>query len=140
MNFTRLIHVRDELMDEPYVLASEASQVFYVEDKGDKDWFVVVNTKARDVFNAGSGPLCEDDDGDTYCENVPYNIIIDNAASDNIGLARPNVQGTTIDVIVIGEKEKQDGDFIDDNDFIDDEVSDEEYSNEEYSDNEYNDD
>ena len=53
VNFTRLIHVGDELMDEPYVLASEASQVFYVEDKRDKDWFVVVKTKARDVFDAG---------------------------------------------------------------------------------------
>ena len=70
-----------------------------------------------------------------YCENVPYNIIGDNAASDNIGLARPDVQGTTIDAMVIEENEKQDGDFINDNDFINDEVSDEEYS-----DNEYNDD
>ena len=47
-------------------------------------WFVVVKTKARNVFDAGSGPLCEDDDGDTYCENVPYNIIGDNVASDNV--------------------------------------------------------
>ena len=70
-----------------------------------------------------------------YCENVPYNIIGDNAASDSIGLARPDVQGTTIDAMVIEENEKQDGDFIKDNDFINDEVSDEEYS-----DNEYNDD
>nr|POE45680.1 hypothetical protein CFP56_05570 [Quercus suber] len=75
-----------------------------------------------------------DDDGDTYCENVPYNIIGDNATSDNIGLARPDVQGTTIDAMVIEENEKQDGDFIDDNDFIDDEVNDEEYSNDEYND------
>ncbi|XP_075665463.1 uncharacterized protein LOC142635141 [Castanea sativa] len=137
VNFTRLIHVGDELMDELYVLASEASQVFYVEDKRDKDWFVVVKTKARDVFDAGSGPLCEDDDGDTYCENVPYNIIGDNAASDNIGLARPDVQGITIDAMVIKENEKAvNGDFIDDNDFIDDDYD----NNEEYSDNEYNDD
>ena len=133
MNFTHLIHVGDELMGKPYVLTYEASQVFYVEDKRDKDWFVVVITKARDVFDTSSGPLCEDDDGDTYCENVPYNIIGDNAASDNISLARPDVQGTTIDAMVIEEIEKQDGDFIDDNDFIDDEVSDEEYSDNEYN-------
>ena len=65
--------------------------MFYVEDKRDKDWFVVVKTKARDVFDTGSGPLCKDDDGDTYCKNGPYNIISDNAGSDNIGLARPDV-------------------------------------------------
>ena len=35
VNFTRLIHVGDEPMDEPYVLAFEVSQVFYVEDKSD---------------------------------------------------------------------------------------------------------
>ena len=128
VNFTCLIHVGDELRDEPYVLASDTSQVFYVKDKRDKDWFVVVKTKAKDVFDTGSGPLCEDDDGDTYCEIVPYNIIGDNEASDNIGLARLDVQGTTIDAMVIKENEKQDGDFIDDNDFINDEVSDEEYS------------
>ena len=133
VNFTHLIHVGDELMDESYVLASEASQVFYVEDKRDKDWFVVVKTKARDVFDAGSGPMCDDDDGDTYCENVPYNITVDNVVFDNIGLARADVQGTTIDTMFIAENDKQEGDFIDDNDFIDEEVSDEDYSDSEYN-------
>ena len=71
VNFTHLIHVGDELMDEPYVLASKASQVFYVVEKRDKDWFVVVKSKARDVFDAGSSPLCGDDDDGTYCENAP---------------------------------------------------------------------
>ena len=33
VNFTRFIHGRDEMIDEPYVLASQATQVFYVEDK-----------------------------------------------------------------------------------------------------------
>nr|POE95835.1 hypothetical protein CFP56_40148 [Quercus suber] len=79
--------------------------------------------------------MCDDDDVDTYCENVPYNITIDNAVSDNIGLARADVQGTIIDAMLIAENDKQEGDFIDDNDFIDDQVS-----NEDYSDNEYNDD
>ena len=134
VNFTHLIHVGDELMDEPYVLASEALQVFSVEDKRDKDWFIVVKTKARDVFDVGSGPLCGDDDTNTYCKNVPYNITTDNAVS-NIGLVRANVEGTTLDAMIIVEKDLQEGDFIDDNDFIDDEVNDEDYS-----DNEYNDD
>ena len=58
-----------------------------MEDKRDKDWFVVVKTKARDVFDVGSGPLCSDDDTYTYCENVPYNITANNAVFDNIGLA-----------------------------------------------------
>ena len=55
--------------------------------------------------------------------------------SNNIGLARVDVQGTTIDAMLITKNDKQEVDFIDDNDFIDDKVSDEDYS-----DNEYNDD
>lgn len=120
-------------MDEPYVLASKASQVFYVEDKRDKDWFIVLKTKVRDVFDAGNGPLCGDDDTDTYCENVPYNITINSAISDNISLARVDVEGTILDAMIIAEKDLQEGDFIDDNDFIDDE-----FNNEDYRENEYN--
>ena len=45
------------MVDEPYVLASQATQVFYVEEKRHKDWYVVVKTKARDVFDAGIGPI-----------------------------------------------------------------------------------
>ena len=122
-------------MDEPYVLASKVLQVFYVEDKRDKDWFVIVKTKARDMFDASNSPLYGDDDTYTYCENVPYNITADNAVFDNIGLVWANVEGTTIDAMIIAEKDLQERDFIDDNDFIDDKVNDEDYS-----DNEYNDD
>ncbi|XP_075665826.1 uncharacterized protein LOC142635575 [Castanea sativa] len=38
VNFTHSIHGGEEMVHEPYVLASQAIQVFYVEDKRDKDW------------------------------------------------------------------------------------------------------
>ena len=56
VNFTHCIHSGNEMIDEPYVLASQATQVFYVEDKRQKDWYVVVKTKVRDVFDAGISP------------------------------------------------------------------------------------
>ena len=56
VNFTHFIHGGDEMIDEPYVLASQATQVFYVEDKRQKDWYVVVKTKVRDVFDASISP------------------------------------------------------------------------------------
>ena len=87
------------------------------------------------MFDASNSPLYGDDDTYTYCENVPYNITADNAVFDNIGLVWANVEGTTIDAMIIAEKDLQERDFIDDNDFIDDKVNDEDYS-----DNEYNDD
>ena len=103
VNFKHLIHVGEKLIDEPYVLASEASQVFYVEDKRHKDWVVVVKTKARDIFDAGISVLCddEDDESNTYCENVPYNIIVDDThgdANDHLDSARPSLEGIIVNI------------------------------------------
>ena len=36
--------------DEPYVLASQAEQVYYVNDIQDPKWYVVVKTKPRDYL------------------------------------------------------------------------------------------
>jgi hypothetical protein len=63
------------VIDELFIIASQAFQVFYVEDERHKDW-VVIKTKARDIYDAGISVLYEEDN---YCENVPYNIIIDDA-------------------------------------------------------------
>ena len=39
-----------------------------------------VKTKARDIYDYGISGLYEkDDEEDNYCENVPYNITIDDA-------------------------------------------------------------
>ena len=62
VNFTHFIYGGDEMMNEPYVLVSQATQVFYVEDKRHKDWYVIVKTKARDVFDVGNGPQHDKDD------------------------------------------------------------------------------
>ncbi|MED6160321.1 hypothetical protein PIB30_050450, partial [Stylosanthes scabra] len=39
--------------DEPYILASEAQLVYYVEYVVDKEWSVVVHVKPRDLFDMG---------------------------------------------------------------------------------------
>ena len=56
MNFTHFIHGGDEMMDGPYVLTSQGTQVFYVKNKRHKNWYVVVKTKVKDVFDTGIGP------------------------------------------------------------------------------------
>ena len=71
------------MIDEPYVLASQASQVFYVEDARHKDWVVVIKTKPREVCDVGIQALDDDDDEvDTYMENVPYNVTTNDACDD----------------------------------------------------------
>ena len=107
---------------EVYVLAPQVSQVFYVEDVRHKDWAVAVKTKPRDVFNVGIN-ASHDDEVDTYFENVPYNIIIDDAcddANDNRAWAQVNEEGTIYDTSLISDNELLEQDFIDDEEFSDD--------------------
>ncbi|KAG7559171.1 Transposase-associated domain [Arabidopsis thaliana x Arabidopsis arenosa] len=51
VNFSRLIHTGSGEEDEPYVLASQARLVYYVEDPQEKDWSVVVHVQPRDLYD-----------------------------------------------------------------------------------------
>ncbi|XP_015947580.2 uncharacterized protein LOC107472580 [Arachis duranensis] len=53
VNFANPIHTGDREDDEPYILASEARLVFYVEDEVENGWSVVVHVKPRDLFDMG---------------------------------------------------------------------------------------
>ncbi|XP_020967880.1 uncharacterized protein LOC110267086 [Arachis ipaensis] len=53
VNFINPIHTGDREDDEPYILASEARLVFYVEDEVDNGWSVVVHVMPRDLFDIG---------------------------------------------------------------------------------------
>lgn len=136
VNFTHFIHGGDEMIDEPYVLASQATQVFYVEDKRQKDWYVVVKTKARDVFDAGVGPQRDEDDTYSFSENVPYNVSSNEVVSDNLGWARDDVEGMTIDASIIAQRDLHEVDNLDDCEFIDDESNNEDANEDEYTDDE----
>ena len=119
------------MMDEPYVLASRATQVFYVEDKKHKDWYVVVKTKARDVFDTSIGPQRDEDDTQ-FSKNVPYNISTNEVVSDKLGRARDDVEGMTIDAFIIAERDLHEMDNLDDCDFINNESNNEDDNEDEY--------
>ncbi|KAL4299333.1 hypothetical protein AHAS_Ahas17G0090400 [Arachis hypogaea] len=53
INFSRSIHTGDREGDEPYILASEAHLVYYVDNEVDKEWSVVVHVKSRDLYDMG---------------------------------------------------------------------------------------
>ncbi|KAK9988483.1 hypothetical protein SO802_028722 [Lithocarpus litseifolius] len=136
VNFTHSIHGGEELVDEPYVLASQATQVFYVEDKRQKDWYVVVKTKARDVFDAGIGPHCDEDDTYGFYENITYSITSNDAGRETLRWGQDDVEGMTIDASIIGERDLLEMDNVDDCEFIDDESNDEDDNEVEYNDDE----
>lgn len=48
-------------IDEPYILATQAEQVYYVKDTRDPKWFVVVKTKPRDLYDF---PPTEEEEND----------------------------------------------------------------------------
>ncbi|XP_060170410.1 uncharacterized protein LOC132601328 [Lycium barbarum] len=66
VNFSRLIHTGDREDHDPYIEASQANMVYYVDDETDEGWSVVVHLKPRDLFDMG-----ELDEGEMY-ENEPY--------------------------------------------------------------------
>lgn len=51
VNFKHLLYTRQQLSDEPFILATQAQQVFYVQDAVDKDWKIVIRVKPRDFFD-----------------------------------------------------------------------------------------
>ncbi|KAK5775095.1 hypothetical protein PVK06_042962 [Gossypium arboreum] len=51
VNFSRLIHTGQQLMDEPYVFSSQVKQVFYSKDPTDEGWHVVLRNTPRDLFD-----------------------------------------------------------------------------------------
>ena len=138
-----MIHTGDRLIDEPYVLASQASQVFYVEDVRHKDWMVVVKTKPREVLDVGIEAVDDDEEVDTYMENVPYNVTTDDAynnANDNHAWARVKEEGTIYDTSLISENELLEQDFINDEELSDDvyqsndgESNDDKFSDDDFS-------
>ena len=50
VNFNHLFNTGDKLSDEPFILASQATQVFYVPDPIDTEWVAVVQSKPRDIY------------------------------------------------------------------------------------------
>ena len=45
VNFTRMLYT-----NEPFVLASQTKQVFYVKDSNEFDWYTVIQTQPRDLY------------------------------------------------------------------------------------------
>ncbi|GAV66286.1 DUF4216 domain-containing protein [Cephalotus follicularis] len=60
VNFSRLIHTRKHLKDDPFVLASQVEKVYYVRDWKDEDWHVVIRFKLRVFYDMGHQSFMED--------------------------------------------------------------------------------
>ena len=54
VNFNRLLSPTDRVSNEPYILSSQAEQVWYVPDPLEPDWQVVVKMSQKGLFDMNS--------------------------------------------------------------------------------------
>ena len=73
VNFNHLFGSGDKLSDEPFILASQAAQIFYVPEVDDKGWCAVVqNTKPHGTYS-----MAVVDDENVDLENANKGLLID---------------------------------------------------------------
>lgn len=92
---------------EPFILASQAQQVFYVEDPIDKGWYVMIQTTARDSYDMSEQTCVED--VETYLQSNASSGPQDDENMD-IDLIRQGLTGTFVDTStrVLDEEEDED--------------------------------
>jgi hypothetical protein len=52
VNFKYLFNTGEKISDEPFILASQAYQVYYVVDPVETEWVVVVQSKPHDLYRS----------------------------------------------------------------------------------------
>lgn len=98
VNFNRLLFTGDQLSDEPFILACQAKQVFYVQDPVEKDWKVVIHTKPRDFFDMQQE--VSTDDIEVHLENIIIGTST-NEAEEEFSWNKNDVPELTIDTPLI---------------------------------------
>jgi len=99
VNFTHLIHIGDNITDDPFILSYQASQVYYVVDDRNPNWVAVLQTKARDVYDVSQGGSNEDID-ETYREYEPFDLQIQDTHAREFGnyeLVQNDIEEITVD-------------------------------------------
>ncbi|KAG6706984.1 hypothetical protein I3842_06G009500 [Carya illinoinensis] len=100
VNFSHLVHTGSRITDDPFVLSSQVSQVFYVADERCPNWVVVVKTKPRDVYDTGEEEVTDDDEDEylvnEYCINTSNDEAIE-LGIDDIVWTRNDIDGMTIE-------------------------------------------
>jgi hypothetical protein len=99
LNFNNLIHTGARITDDPFVLPSQISQVYYVQDPIHPNWNVAVKTKPRNVYDVGEGESSDYAEADSYHEHEPFNVNVTgdvgiDFGNDDIDCARTNVPAT----------------------------------------------
>ena len=66
VNFSYLTHSGSNVLDDPFVFASQVDKVFYAQDPKLEGWLVVRHVKVKDAYNMG----CNSDQNSLY--SIPH--------------------------------------------------------------------
>ncbi|PHU05138.1 hypothetical protein BC332_25960 [Capsicum chinense] len=102
--------------NEPFVLASQSEQVFYLNDLVDKDWLLVVKTNPRDLFNMPEFEREASLNDEVYQQDEVEDILCGNNQETNIevSLHRDDVEVEI--VLPTNDQVNEENGFINDND------------------------
>jgi hypothetical protein len=109
VNFKHLFNTGDKMSDEPFILASQASQVFYVPDPVDTDWVAVVQPKPRDLY------VSDDTQDELLDADIGVNITIPDlnpsmpksVVAGRVPCARTDIDGIIVSGVKHGQKSRK---------------------------------
>jgi hypothetical protein len=104
VNFRYLFNTGEKISDEPFILASQAVQVFYVPDPIDTEWAAVLQSKPRDFYDMDNLESEDLDNGNGLV--VPLHDLKGNVTVDIINGVVPAVR-TDIDSIIVEPKKSR---------------------------------
>ena len=99
VNFKHLFNTGEKLSDEPFILASQAIQVYYVPDPIDKEWAAVVQSKPRDVYdfdNLEDEHIDNDNGLLVQLSDLNASVTVD-IVNGTIPTIRTDIDGTLVD-------------------------------------------
>ncbi|KAF3617593.1 putative formin-like protein 3-like [Capsicum annuum] len=84
--------------NEPFVLASQSEQVFYLNDLVDKDWLIILKTNPRDLFNVPEVERETSLNDEVYQQDKVEDILCGNNLETEIemSLHRDDVEAETV--------------------------------------------
>jgi hypothetical protein len=109
VNFKHLFYTGDKISDEPFILASQATQVYYVADPIDDEWVCVIQPKSRDLYGSGDADNDILDDGNDIVATVP-DVNCDVAVNEFprcVPCARTDIDGIIVSGIKQGKKSRK---------------------------------
>ncbi|WVZ64041.1 LOW QUALITY PROTEIN: hypothetical protein U9M48_013619 [Paspalum notatum var. saurae] len=100
VNFSHLIHTGEKIGHKPYIFPNQADQVFYIKDKLNPGWSVVMKMKPRDIYDAD----CDEWEGDSETEPFHVTHLEEMFINANINnqWVRTDIEGTTVDASTNG--------------------------------------